>query len=266
MTPLKSGLSAVLLPVVSVALPRVTPPLPASEKTVSLLPFSARTAGALTTTGPVSARELPPAAAATLNVPPVSVMAPEPALRALGTCSATVAVSARYCAPLPADVFTVTVPALNTNDCPGPPTPPAAVIARFAGVVTLVAPVVCVTVPAAFVEVSVTLAPVAALPPAPKAMLRPDCTVTTPDVLPTAPLTLTSAVAAVVVRVTVPAPPAVTAAPTVSVPVACRLTVPLAAAAVVTTPDVVTAPVLVTLTLDPAAVPAWVMPVMVSVA
>ncbi len=65
---------------------------------------------------------------------------------------------------------------------------------------------------------------------------------------------------------TVPVPPAVTAAPMVSVPlVAVRPMLPLAAAVVVIAPEVVRLPVLVTLTFEPDAVPDCVIPVTVSV-
>ena len=63
-----------------------------------------------------------------------------------------------------------------------------------------------------------------------------------------------------------PLPPAVTAAPTVSTPVVdCNEIVPLAAAVVEIAPDFVRLPVLVTLTLEPAAVPSWLIPVTVKV-
>src|SRR5262249_43791064 len=63
------------------------------------------------------------------------------------------------------------------------------------------------------------------------------------------------------------APPAVTAAPRVSVPpAACRAMLPLAATVVVIAPEVVRLPVLVTLTSEPATVPACVMPVTAKVA
>jgi hypothetical protein len=84
--------------------------------------------------------------------------------------------------------------------------------------------------------------PVVAMVPAFKVMLRPAVALILPEVLPTFALTKISLLAPVAPRLTVPEPPAVTAAPIVSVPVAFKVMLPLAA--VVTAPLVVKAPVL----------------------
>src|SRR5262245_18963763 len=68
------------------------------------------------------------------------------------------------------------------------------------------------------------------------------------------------------VRVRLPEPPAVNPALTVIGPVEVRLIAPLAAAVVERAPLTVRAPVWLTVTFDPAAMPPWLMPVTIRVA
>ena len=84
-------------------------------------------------------------------------------------------------------------------------------------------------------------------------------------VTPPGPVTVDMLVTPTPPSETVPVPPAVTTAPMVSRPVAVSEMVPLAAAVVVTAPLVVNAPVLLTVTFEPAAVPFWAIPVTVNV-
>ena len=110
-------------------------------------------------------------------------------------------------------------------------------------------------------RVTVAAPPVAIDPPVPKVMFCPAVAAILPEVLLTAALSKMSLVP-VAVRPTVPAPPAVTAAPRVSVPpVACKVMLP-ADPVVMGAVLVVRLPLLVTLTLAPGV---SVMPVTVSV-
>jgi hypothetical protein len=197
----------------------------------------------------------------------VFVMLPTPPLIAMPPEAVAVIV--------PAPEFTVPVsvsaPVLVTVTLPPPLSPIPVTVSGAAALVRLTFPLavfVALKLPTVFAFVSVVpptelVVSKAVVPNVPLPEIVPlDVAVIAPDVLLTAAFTARLFAAPVFARVTVPLPPAVTAAPIVSAPVvAVRLIVPLAA--VVIAPVVVRLPVFVTDTLPP---PLSLIPVTVSVA